>query len=161
MPRPSRIPLKISRLSTAIARASSMKSALMVLIARTSFPTSLSSTVVVRTAVLAPDQMKDLERDLEKEIASALFGVFYAPVPAAEERVGSVSITLMDEDPKSRALESGGIDAKGQFDALGQALSSASQSTLGPILQDLSFLYGGRIENDGASTVTRGSVIDT
>ena len=80
----------------------------------------------------------------------------YLPQPSllGGYKMNTVSINLIDEDPSSYITEttSNVIDnytAKTHFDLIGKALSSSVTSTISPILEDLSFIYGGQIKVTG------------
>jgi len=122
-----------------------------------------SGTLVVRT-VLTSEQKNEVRRHLEDDVSHILSSEFFVPLSNSSYSVESVSINLIDENPASHADGSdgaSGITAKLRFDTLGNALSSAVQSTIGPILKDLSFIYGGNIlANDDAWDVIQGNVVN-
>ncbi|KAL7526317.1 hypothetical protein ACHAXR_004283 [Thalassiosira sp. AJA248-18] len=125
-----------------------------------------SDTVVVRT-VLTVEQNNELQRHLEKEVSSLLSDIFYVPLSNNNgNKVGSVSIELIDEDPSSHVAEGvdgmDGLTSKSHFDITGKAFSQSVQLTIGPLLEDLSFIYGAKIEvDDDVSSISQGSVIKT
>jgi len=124
-----------------------------------------SGIVIVRT-VLTVEQKNEFQRHLEEDVSRILSSTFFGPLSNNGYRVGSVSIKLIDENPSSHVADGadvvGGFTAKVHFDTIGKALSSSVQSTIGLLLEDLSFIYGGKIEvNDDVSAMTRGSVVKT
>jgi len=126
-----------------------------------------SDIVVVRT-VLTVERKNELQRHLEEDTSRLLLSTLFVPLSNNGHRLESISIKLIDENPASHATEGvndgddNGITAKVHFDIIGKALSSSVQAKIGPLLEDLSFIYGGKIEVYGnASGMTEGSVVKT
>ena len=103
--------------------------------------------VIVVRSKLAAHQNDELRSQLEefasREISSSIFFVSHRKGGC---RLGSVSVDLVDENPASHIEKGLGSTPKARFDIVGGALSSSVQSTIGPLLEDLSFVYGGMIE---------------
>eukprot|EP00571_Detonula_confervacea_P003604 CAMPEP_0172315514 /NCGR_PEP_ID=MMETSP1058-20130122/25415_1 /TAXON_ID=83371 /ORGANISM="Detonula confervacea, Strain CCMP 353" /LENGTH=681 /DNA_ID=CAMNT_0013029599 /DNA_START=34 /DNA_END=2079 /DNA_ORIENTATION=+ len=128
----------------------------------TSVEVNQGDLIVVRTK-LAVEQQNELQHHLEKEIANEILLKIFVASPSKGYRLGSVSIKLIDENPTSHVAEGSGspsdFTSKTHFDIIGKALSSSVQSTIGPLLEDLSFVYGGKIEvDDNAPIMSQGSV---
>ena len=106
-----------------------------------------SGIVIVRTK-LSVDQKSELQNYLENEIPSKIVSNIFAS-PSKGYKLQSVSINLIDEDPSSYVTDetrSLGYTAKAHFNMIGKALSSSVESKISPLLEELSFVYGGRIE---------------
>ena len=101
-----------------------------------------SDYIVIRTTHNNKD-VNGLEQYLQKEISPILLKIVYnrATTKESKHRLERMSVQLIDEDPSSRV-----VDSKRHFDLLSKALSSSLQSTISPMLNDLSFIYGGNIE---------------
>ena len=101
--------------------------------------------IVVRSrlTVHQNDELRShLEEFASREISSSIFFVSHRKGGC---RLGSVSVDLVDENPASHIEQGSGSTPKDRFDIVGGALSSSVRSTLGPLLEDLSFVYGGMI----------------
>ncbi|KAL3816899.1 hypothetical protein ACHAXA_006975 [Cyclostephanos tholiformis] len=111
----------------------------------TSVEVSSSSDVIVVRTTLAIEQSDQLRSYLEeyasREILSRIFFATYR----RECRLGSVSVDLVDENPASHIDDGSSSASKSRFDIIGRALSSSVRSTIGPLVGDLSFVYGGKI----------------
>ena len=106
-----------------------------------------SGIVIVRTK-LSVDQTSELQNYLENEIPSKIVSNIFAS-PSKGYKLQSVSINLIDEDPSSYVTDetrSLGYTAKAHFNMIGKALSSSVESKISPLIEELSFVYGGRIE---------------
>ncbi len=103
--------------------------------------------VIVVRSKLTVHQNDELRSHLEefasREISSSIFFVSHRKGGC---RLGSVSVDLVDENPASHIEQGSGSTPKDRFDIVGGALSSSVRSTLGPLLEDLSFVYGGIID---------------
>jgi len=109
---------------------------------KTSVDVADSDAIVIRATHTDKD-INGLEQYLRTEIAPVLLKIVYqATTQKQVHRLERVFVQLIDEDPSSH----GEGDSKIHFDLLSQALSSPLQSTIRPILNDLSFIYGGNVE---------------
>jgi len=103
-----------------------------------------SDAIVIR-ATHADNDIHELKQYLQAEIAPVLLKIAYPAATAAQKemhRIERIFVQLIDEDPSSH----GEGDSKVHFDLLSKALSSSLQSTISPIINDLSFIYGGHVE---------------
>ncbi len=119
-----------------------------------------SDLIVVRSK-RAFDQRNELLFDLENEISNQILGTVFISLSAHEEkyRLGKVFVNLIDENPSSHHVAGqSSITTKARFDIIGNALSSSVRSVIGPLLEDLSFVYGGEMEqiDFGGEGVIRG-----
>jgi len=111
--------------------------------------------ILVRVRV---EHIRFLYDILEEIVDKVLANIFSSSISQSSSlggyKINTVSINLIDEDPSSYISEKTGniIDnytAKSHFDTIGKALSSSVTSTISPILEDLSFIYGGQIKVTG------------
>lgn len=109
----------------------------------------ISGTIIIRSK-LALTQIDELQSHLEEYISDEIVSnmLFSESLHGRRRgcRLQSVSINLIDENPASHiSLEEGSVNssAKSRFDMIGRALSSSVQLTIRPILEELSFIYGG------------------
>ncbi len=110
------------------------------------------------------DQRNELLFELENEISNLILSTVFISLSAPEEefRLGKVFVNLIDENPSSHHVAGrSSITTKDRFDIIGNALSSSVRSVIGPLLEDLSFIYGGEMEHTdvGGQGVIRGIVI--
>jgi hypothetical protein len=73
-----------------------------------------------------------------------------------EYRLGKVFVNLIDENPASHVPGQSSIETKDRFNIIGNALSSSVQSVIGHFLEDLSFIYGGEMEQIDGERVIHG-----
>lgn len=104
----------------------------------------LDSDAIVIRVTHTDNDINGLEQYLQAEIAPVLLKIVYPTITAQKQihRIESVFVQLIDEDPSSH----GEGDSKVHFDLLGKALSSSLKSTISPMINDLSFIYGGNVE---------------
>jgi len=111
--------------------------------------------ILVRVRV---EHIRFLYDILEEIVDKVLSNIFSSSISQTSllggYKMNTVSINLIDEDPSSYVSEktSTVIDnytAKSHFDIIGKALSSSVTSIISPILEDLSFIYGGQITVTG------------
>ena len=111
--------------------------------------------IIVRTK-LTVDQITELKRELEKYVPIKILMKTFAPhTPLSNEdyRLESVSIQLIDENPASHVSnDNNGLSPKAHFDIIGKELSSSAKATITPLLDDLSFVYGGQVIVGGIDT---------
>jgi hypothetical protein len=100
--------------------------------------------IVVRT-MLAVEQNDELRSYLENHASREILTSISIASRRRGCRLGRVSVDLIDENPASHVDEGSSSASKSRFDVIGRALSSSVRSTIGPILDDLSFVYGGEI----------------
>jgi hypothetical protein len=118
----------------------------------------ISGTILVRSKLIFT-QIDELQSHLEEYISDEIVSNMLFSESSHGRRRGcrrlrSVSINLIDENPTSHiSVEEGFVNsiAKSRFDMIGQALSSSVQLTTRPILEQLSFIYGGKIKVVGAN----------
>ena len=102
-----------------------------------------SDAIVIRTTHTDKD-VNELEQYLRVEVAPVLLKIAYQAISQKQShRLERISVQLIDEDPSSHDGEG---DIKVHFDLLSKALSSSLQSTIRPMISDLSFIYGGNVE---------------
>jgi hypothetical protein len=108
---------------------------------------------------------KELQRLLEEEIAQIILTEFTTASPATNQRLSSLHLELIDEDPASHTGATDRVKAKRMFDLLGNAFASSTRLLIQPLLNDLSFLYGGNVHVEanslGSSTIDLNSVRKT
>jgi len=110
---------------------------------KTSVDVPGSDAIVIRTPHTDKD-MNGLEQYLQAEIAPILLKIVYqASTQKQMQKLERIFVQLIDEDPSSHRE---GGDAKVHFDLLSRALSTSLQSTISPMIHDLSFIYGGNVE---------------
>ncbi|KAK1747562.1 hypothetical protein QTG54_001525 [Skeletonema marinoi] len=112
---------------------------------KTSVDVPDSDAIVIRTTHTDND-VNGLEQYLQAEIAPILLKIVYQASTQKQmqmQRLERVFVQLIDEDPTSHRE---GGDAKVHFDLLSRALSTSLQSTISPMIHDLSFIYGGNVE---------------
>jgi hypothetical protein len=102
----------------------------------------ISDAIVIRTTHTDKD-INGLEQHLQTEISPILLKIVYqATTKKQTHRLERMSVQLIDEDPSSHRKG----DYKVHFDLLSKALSSSLQSTVNPMINDLSFIYGGNVD---------------
>ena len=119
-----------------------------------------SDIVIVRTALTA-EHTKELQHHLENDVSRIVSSALFVSLAETNgQRVESVSIQVIDENPASHAAEGAdGLTAKAHFEILGQELSSSVAPMLSLLLEDLSFIYGGNIEVNQAPGMSLGGTI--
>jgi len=118
----------------------------------------ISGTILIRSKLMFT-QIDELQSHLEEYISDEIVSNMLFSESSHGRRRGcrrlrSVSINLIDENPTSHiSVEEGLVNsiAKSRFDMIGRALSSSVQLTTRPILEQLSFIYGGKIKVLGAN----------
>lgn len=100
-----------------------------------------SDAIVIRTTYTDKD-VNGLEHHLQSEISPILLKIVYGAKKTKQRRLERISVQLIDEDPSSHASAS----AKLHFDFMSKAFYSSLQSTVSPMLSDLSLLYGGNVD---------------
>ena len=95
-----------------------------------------------------------LEEIVDKVLSNIFASLISKPSLLGGYKMNTVSINLIDEDPSSYISETTSAvinyyTAKTHFDIIGKAFSSSVTSTISPILEDLSFIYGGQIKVTG------------
>ncbi|KAL7530377.1 hypothetical protein ACHAWF_003354 [Thalassiosira exigua] len=121
-----------------------------------------TDVVVVKT-VLKVEERDDLERHLEDHASNAVSDVFFPPITNHGDKMSSLSIELIDENPQSHVTGGdGNVSAKTRFDLIGKALSSSARTTMGPLLEDVAFLNGAETEgNNYEPSMSRGIDMQT
>ena len=116
----------------------------------------VEDVILVRVRVEHIRFLYDILEEIVDKVLSNIFApsILSRPSSLGGYKLNTVSINLIDEDPSSYISEKTGniIDnytAKSHFDTIGKALSSSVTSTISPILEDLSFIYGGQIKVTG------------
>lgn len=104
----------------------------------------LHSDAIVIRATHTDNDIHGLKQYLQAEIAPVLLKIAYPATTAQKEihRIERIFVQLIDEDPSSH----GEGESNVHFDLLSKALSLSLQSTISPMMNDLSFVYGGHVE---------------
>ena len=110
--------------------------------------------ILVRVRVEHIQFLYDMLEEIVDKVLSNIFAPSISQPVKEGYKLNTVSINLIDEDPSSYITEttSAVVDkytAKALFDTIGKALSSSVSSIISPILEDLSFIYGGQIAVTG------------
>jgi hypothetical protein len=127
-----------------------------------------SGNILIRSK-LTVTRIDELQLHLEEYISDEIVSNMLFSESLHERRRGcrlqSVSVNLIDENPTSHiSVEEGLVNsgAKSRLDMIGRALSSSVQLTIRPILEELSFIYGGKIivagENNDMFIKSKGTI---
>jgi hypothetical protein len=111
--------------------------------------------VIVRTK---SSEEKEFERLLEEDIAHIILTEITKASHVTNERLSSLHLELIDEDPASHIGATDRVKTKRVFELLGNAFASSTKFLIQPLLDDLSFLYGGNVHVEVNSF--SGSTID-
>ncbi|KAL3769521.1 hypothetical protein ACHAW5_004863 [Stephanodiscus triporus] len=122
----------------------------------TSVEVSRSSDVIVVRSRLTVHQNDELRSHLEDFASREILSNMFVASHRKGCRLGSVAIDMVDENPASHVEEGSGSTSKARFDIIGGALSSSVQSLIGPLLDDLSFIYGGKIAEGSRENIEFG-----
>jgi hypothetical protein len=110
-----------------------------------SFEVSSGGDVIVVRTTFAVEQSDELISYLEDHASREMLSSISIASRRGGCRLGSVTVDLIDEDPASHVDGGSSSASKFRFDVIGRALSSSVKSTIAPLLEDLSFVYGGEI----------------
>lgn len=116
-----------------------------------------NSDILIVRSKRTLDQINELLSDLENEISNQLLSrIFVSSSSENNFRLGKVFVNLIDENPASHVAGQSSIETKDRFNVIGNALSSSVQSVIGHFLEELSFIYGGSMEQIDGERVIHG-----